>query len=122
MSTISDRLNDLKERKGLSYRKIGEAMDRGESQVRRWFTGENVPGGENLLRLAEVFGVSVSDITGAPGEHDCWANLGLEGVAPIGEEELLVLQLYRILDGKGVGGKVVDVLEALVATLAGTKA
>lgn len=62
MPTISDRLEAIRRAKSLSYREIARRTGKGDSQVGRWFKGENTPGGENLQLLARALEVSVAEI------------------------------------------------------------
>lgn len=75
--SIAERLERIRRSKRLSYKEVARRTGKGDSQVSRWFRGENVPGMENLSRIAEALGVSVADITDLPADHDCWTHLGL---------------------------------------------
>lgn len=121
MATISDRLKEIRDRKHLSVAKIARIMNKGESEVQRWISGKHVPGGKNLLGLADAMGVVVSDILGAPDEHECAKALGLDEVVPFTQREILLVVLHRRLCGHSdaLGDHAVGLFEKFLEQLDG---
>lgn len=52
---------------GLSYRRMAEEMDISYSMVNDYRAGICLPGAENLLKLADYFGVSTDYLLGREG-------------------------------------------------------
>lgn len=121
MTTICDRLAVLRDKGGLSIGKIARALDKGESEVSRWFSGRVTPGGKNLLALAKVMGITVADITGDVGEHDCYKALGLSDISPITQEEILLVEMHRALDRVGIGREIVALADKILTIKIGKR-
>jgi len=117
MTTISERLSYFRKKRGLKYREIAQKMGKGESQVQRWFRGENTPEVEHLVMIAGALGVTVGDLIGAPGDHDCARALGLEGVAPITNEEVLLIEMHRELELRGLGAETIALIRKMVVRI-----
>lgn len=59
LAAQGERLRELKDlARGVTYRKISDALNVSERQVQRWFAGESEISGENLKALAEFLGTS----------------------------------------------------------------
>lgn len=56
-------LKKLRESKGISQRKLAEELGLSQSTVGMWESGKNRPEYSNLIKLAEIFGVSVNELT-----------------------------------------------------------
>ena len=61
---ISDEIKRLRQGFGISQTTLGKSMGVRQSTVAMWENGKNAPGYEMLLRLSELFGVSVSELAG----------------------------------------------------------
>lgn len=58
------RLKELREQNNLSQKRLSQKMNVAQSTVAMWENGKNKPEFNTLLRLAEIFGVSVDYLTG----------------------------------------------------------
>ncbi|MBQ7937401.1 MAG: helix-turn-helix transcriptional regulator [Oscillospiraceae bacterium] len=59
---IGKNIADLRKRNGISQEKLAEMLDISRQAVTKWESGKANPDTENLVRLAEIFGVSVDEI------------------------------------------------------------
>ena len=57
-------------RKGWTQHKLAQAGGWFDSQVSDWEAGKRRPGVASMFRLAEVFGVTVDDLTRPPIKED----------------------------------------------------
>lgn len=57
MKTISDLLDALNARTGLSDRKLGPLLGAGEGTVTQWRTGRSFPADEKVPTIAQLLGV-----------------------------------------------------------------
>lgn len=64
MLMISREIKRLRKRAGISQKLLGEHLGVGQSTVAMWESGKNKPEYETLLRMAELFGVGVSELAG----------------------------------------------------------
>lgn len=56
-------LKKLRENNGMSQKKLAEELGLSQSTIGMWESGKNRPEYSNLLKLAEIFNVSVSELT-----------------------------------------------------------
>lgn len=56
-------LKKLRENEGMSQKKLAEKLGLSQSTIGMWESGKNSPEYSNLLKLAEIFNVSVSELT-----------------------------------------------------------
>ncbi len=61
--TMGDRIRTCRERAMLSQEKVAELVGVSRQAVTKWEKDQSRPSCENLLRLAEVLGVTVADLT-----------------------------------------------------------
>ena len=66
---ISNEIKRLRQSFGISQTELGKKMGVRQSTVAMWEIGKNSPGYDMLLRLAEFFGVSVSELAGEGSER-----------------------------------------------------
>lgn len=64
MSNFSKNLKFLREQKNLSQNKLAAMLNVNQTTVARWENGEISPSIDNVLDVADVLNVSVSDLTG----------------------------------------------------------
>ncbi|MBR1796482.1 MAG: helix-turn-helix transcriptional regulator [Clostridiales bacterium] len=62
MKKTGDNIRDLCERRNISVKEIHAALGVSSQAVYKWFRGESVPSIDNLVALADMLDVSVSDI------------------------------------------------------------
>lgn len=56
---LPKRLTEFREKKGLTQAQLAEEMDVSRQTVSRWELGEVAPSAEKLIKLSEIFGVSL---------------------------------------------------------------
>ena len=66
--TLGEKISDLRKRKGISQEKLAELLDISRQAVTKWESGKGNPDTENLIRLSEIFGVSLDELCGKETE------------------------------------------------------
>lgn len=56
---IIEKIKEEAEKKGLSRYRIARMVGSADSQVKRWFEGENFPNLEKLVQLANAVGLGI---------------------------------------------------------------
>ena len=56
--TLGEKIKACRQRAGLSQEKLAERVGVSRQAVTKWEAGQSVPTGENLRRLAEIFGTT----------------------------------------------------------------
>jgi len=64
MRKLGDRLKELREEKGLSALALSKTLEFGEANVGHWERGKRDITSDNLIKLADFFGVSVDYLLG----------------------------------------------------------
>lgn len=59
---LEEKLVFLRKRKGLSQEKVGEAVGASRQSVYKWESGAVVPGMEYLIRLSQLYGLTLDDL------------------------------------------------------------
>ena len=62
--TLGERIKELRRKNGFSQEKIAELVGISRQAVTKWEAGQSAPSMANLLALAELFGVSLDELTG----------------------------------------------------------
>ena len=60
--TLGEKISCLRKNAGYSQEKLAELMDVSRQAVTKWESGKANPDTENLIRLAEIFGVSLDEL------------------------------------------------------------
>lgn len=60
--TIGEQIQNLRIQKGLTQERLAEMLDVSRQAVSKWETGMTVPDIEILLKLSEIYGISINDI------------------------------------------------------------
>ena len=61
---LASRLRELRARHGLTQDTVAQRLSVHESAVSRWESGNRFPTGEDLVKLSDLFRVSVDDLLG----------------------------------------------------------
>jgi len=78
--TVGERIKEQRIKKGFSQEKVAELIGISRQAVTKWEAGQSVPSMANLMTLAELFGVSLGELTGGVNDH-----IPTETTAPIQE-------------------------------------
>ena len=62
---MGNRLRELRKQQKMTMKQLGEVVDLAESTISQYETGKRQPDNETLLKLSEVFGVTVGYLLGA---------------------------------------------------------
>ena len=65
--TIADNILRLRQAKGMTQLDLAKALNYSDKAVSKWERGESLPDVEVLISLAELFGVSLSQLVTPPG-------------------------------------------------------
>ena len=76
---MGNRIRELRKRRGITMKQLGEVVDLAESTISQYETGKRQPDNETLLRLSEYFGVTVGYLLGA--EENAPAESGKRAVS-----------------------------------------
>src|SRR5579875_3552844 len=87
--SLGARLKAFRVRAGLSQADLGARLGRSASAINRYETGQRRLPAEDLIRLAELLGVSPEDLLGVPSRSSGRRHTGPSGLSP---EELRVLR------------------------------
>lgn len=83
---LSENLRLLRKRKGLTHEDIANYLHVVRQTVSKWEKGISVPDADALMRLADLLGVSVSELIGATVEDDKDENVIAQELARINEQ------------------------------------
>jgi repressor LexA len=61
---LGDKIKSLRKRDGISQKALAQTLGVSQSTVAMWENGKNTPEYGTLMKLSEVFNVSLDDITG----------------------------------------------------------
>ena len=95
--TLGENIARLRAERGLSQGELAEALDVSRQSVSKWETGTSVPELDKLLRLSEVFGVSLDRLVkGETGEEK---GPEQKDTLPETEERTQAMPLARMVAG-----------------------
>lgn len=63
--TLGERIRNRREKLKLSQGYVAEQIGVSRQAVSKWETGQSEPTAENLVRLAELFEISLAELVGA---------------------------------------------------------
>ena len=91
MTGFKQALKEARRRSGITQRDAANETSIALGTLRRWEQGVNEPDIESLVRLADLYGVTVGEVLGVP-----------EGPSErLTSDEQRLLDLYRATDGRG---------------------
>ena len=76
--TLGERIKEQRNKNGFSQEKIADLVGISRQAVTKWESGQSVPSMSNLMTLAEVFGVPLSELAG--GVND---DIPIGGIADV---------------------------------------
>ena len=59
---VASNLIKLRQKAGMTQAELGEKLNYSDKTVSKWERGESIPDAFNLLRLAEIYGLTVDDL------------------------------------------------------------
>lgn len=90
MKGLKQALKDARSRSGATQREVADATSIALGTLRRWEQGVNEPDAESLVRLADLYGVTVGQLLGVPEDP----------ATALSPDEQLLLDLYRGADDR----------------------
>lgn len=64
MSIFSDRLTELRKKRGLTQKELAEQIGIKQNSYSDWETGKNEPSLDNIIKLAKIFNVTTDYLLG----------------------------------------------------------
>lgn len=86
---MGNRIRELRKNNGLTMKQLGQQIGLAESTISQYETGKRSPDNETLLKLGEIFGVTVGYILGSEEEENT------PGEQTLTEGEKTLLDLFR---------------------------
>ena len=98
-----NRIRELRKRKNLTMKQLGEYLGMAENVVSRYETGKRQPDNEALVKFANFFNVSVGYLIGAeePGGLPQTPRYVEESAPQYTDDEIRVIEIYRSLSQQG---------------------
>ena len=85
--TLSEKITALRTGRKLSQGDVAERLDVSRQSVSKWETGQSVPELDKIVRLADLFGVSVDELVAAARDgslEECWGSGTAAVISPVG--------------------------------------
>ena len=114
---VGERISELRKRKEISQEKLAEMVGVSRQAVTKWENGNANPDTENLIRLAEIFGVSLDELCKVDFEKQKKINYAPGHILAL--FSLLILTAYCVIGGisKNFDGNVLMVLIILAVPM-----
>ena len=90
---FGENLKTLRKNKGITQEELAARLNVVRQTISKWEKGQSVPDAEMLVKLAEIFEVSVSQLLGSPIEPEARPDALAEQLARINEQ--LVIKNQR---------------------------
>lgn len=87
---LAGRLVDLRKKQGLSQEALGEKLGVSRQTISKWERGEASPDTDNLIALAELYGISLDELAGkarTTAKKKESVHVGFDGIHVESEEE-----------------------------------
>lgn len=95
MADISKNLAKLRMKAGLSQQQVASRLDITRQAYSYYETGERRPPYATLLRLAEIYGVSVSELVGEQLRHESVSDADIKFALFGGGEDEITDEMYE---------------------------
>ena len=116
----ANRLIALRKQQGMSQEQLAEAMDVSRQAISKWERGESSPDTDNLIALAEIYGISLDELVGLGNgngrkKQDEEAENVNGSAQPERIDEPVSEKNEKIDPGEGPGSKIMPAAETTVA-------
>lgn len=95
--SLGEKISDLRKKNGISQEKLAELLGISRQAVTKWESGKGNPDTENLIRLAELFGVSLDELCGKEAEKPKKINYAMGHILCL--LSVLILTAYCVIGG-----------------------
>ena len=108
--SLGEKISDLRKKNGISQEKLAELLGISRQAVTKWESGKGNPDTENLIRLSEIFGVSLDELCGKEAEKPKKINYTPGHILAL--LSLAILNAYCVIGGitKNFDGNILVVL------------
>lgn len=96
---FSEKLKELRKKKGLTQKKLAELLDCDQSMITRWERNECQPTGNIIKQTAIIFDVSTDYLLGI--EDDFSENVNHVVTAGLNDKEAEIIKNYRLSNDVG---------------------
>ena len=97
LKVFTENLNTLRKAKGLSQEELAIRLNVVRQTISKWEKGLSVPDADLLIRIAEIFEVSVSDLLGTRIENEKEVNAVAEQLSRINEQLAIKNRRSRLI-------------------------
>lgn len=115
---ISDRLKRERIKKGYSQLKLGEILNVTQQAVAKWEKGISEPDSENLLKIAQLYGISTDYLLGnviTDEERAAGAAFTKKiSISPIEEDMLYAFRQVGARRGEAAQRAIIDMVEKML--------
>ena len=95
--SLGEKISDLRKKNGISQEKLAELLGISRQAVTKWESGKGNPDTENLIRLSEIFGVSLDELCGKEAEKPKKINYAMGHILCL--LSVLILTAYCVIGG-----------------------
>ncbi len=95
--SLGEKISDLRKKNGISQEKLAELLGISRQAVTKWESGKGNPDTENLIRLSEIFGVSLDELCGKEAEKPKKINYAMGHILCL--LSVLILAAYCVIGG-----------------------
>jgi len=95
--TLGERIKEQRNKLGFSQEKIAELVGTSRQAVTKWEADQSIPCMKNLITLAEIFGISLSELSKGTDENIPKENAAEENPQLIPQKSLLLLDIIFVL-------------------------
>ncbi len=76
MSVFTDRLKEMLDKRGMTQRELAKKIDKTEVSVSRYVSGDRIPKGPVIVKIAQVLDVQTDYLLGNDVWFDCGSAVG----------------------------------------------
>jgi transcriptional regulator with XRE-family HTH domain len=95
--TLGERIKEHRKKQGFSQEKIAELVGTSRQAVTKWESGQSVPCMENLITLAEIFGLSLGELSSGVNDNIPFADVTNAPMQNTPKKQALFLDIIFVL-------------------------
>ncbi|MDR1703748.1 MAG: helix-turn-helix transcriptional regulator [Clostridiales bacterium] len=115
---LNENLKTLRKRKGLSQEELASRLNVVRQTVSKWEKGLSVPDADMLIRVADIFEISVSELLGARLDNEEDINIVAEQLSRINEQLAIKnRRSHRIWKTIGIIFSIIVAINIILAVL-----
>jgi transcriptional regulator with XRE-family HTH domain len=95
--TLGERIKEHRKKQGFSQEKIAELVGTSRQAVTKWESGQSIPCMENLITLAEIFGLSLGELSSGVNDNIPFADVANTPMQNTPKKQALFLDIIFVL-------------------------